>query len=1026
MRRGPEVNLAELAIRNRLICGLVIAGVLAGGWIAYRSMPRFEDPEFNIRTAVVVTRYPGATAEEVAEEVTEALETAIQGLQEVEEIRSTSSIGLSSIDVDVKYEFSPGRAELEAVWTKLRHRVGDAQARLPPGAQASIVNDGFGDVYGLYYLLTGEGFTPRELFEYAKSLRTELLAVDGVGKVALLGEQTEAIYIEIPRQRAAALGASVERVYADLARQNSVAPAGDVRVGDRRLPILPSGAIDSVAAIENVIVSPASAGGLVRLGDVATVRRAYAEPPGMLVRYNGAPAVGLGVANVTGANVARMGAAIDRRIAETEATRPIGIEVHEFYHQGKVVDAAVRSFVLNVVAALVIVLVTLLVFMGLRSATVIGATLLLTIAATLATMHVAGIPMHRISLGALIIALGMLVDNAIVVTEGILVGVREGRGKLDAAKEIVSRTRWPLLGGTVVGILAFAPIGLSAGATAEFTEHLFWVVLIALAFSWLFAVTLVPLLADLLLPESAPGASATAGEGAFRRGYKAFMGGVLRARWAVIAIAAGLFAVSVSGFPFVKSGFFPASTTPQIVVDYWLPEGTDVARTREDMISLETRVAGLEGIEGVQTLIGAGGLRYMLVYGPEAPNASYGQLLLEVDDYQRIAALLPRIQGIVDAEYPDAQAKVWRFQLGPGGGSKIEAELSGPDPAVLRRLANRAKAVMAADGRAISIKDDWRAPVGVIEPRYAEARGRRLGISREDLADALDANFSGRTVGVLREGDTLIPIIARAPESERLDAREMAVIPIPNDAAGGVTPLIEAVDGVRTTWRNGRMKRTDRVWTINAQCDPPPGELASETLARLRPRIEAIELPPGYRLRWNGEYGDSAEANANLAKALPLGFLAMVLVVIVLFNALRQPLVIWLVVPLALVGVVAGLLVTDTALEFMALLGLLSLSGLLVKNAIVLVDQMDFEIGAGKPRRDAVIDAAASRVRPVAMGAATTMLGVIPLFGDAFFRSMAVVLVFGLGFATLLTLVVVPALYSVLFGIRETERAPAP
>jgi len=1019
------VNLAELAIRNRLICGLVIAGVLVGGWIAYRDMARFEDPEFNIRTAVVTTRYPGATAEEVAEEVTEALETAIQGLQEVEEIRSSSSIGLSSIDVDVKYEFSPDRAKLEAVWTKLRHRVRDAQARLPPGAHESVVNDDFGDVYGLYYLLTGEGFSPKELFEYAKSLRTELLAVDDVGKVALLGEQTEAIYVEIPRQRAAALGASVDRVYADLAQQNSVVPAGDVRIGDQRLAILPSGAIDSVAAIENVIVSPADTGELVRLGDIATVRRAYADPPRMLVRYDAAPAIGLGVANVTGANVAKMGAAIDRKLAQTEATRPIGIEVHEFYHQGKVVDEAVRGFVLNVVAALAIVLVTLLVFMGLRSATVIGATLLLTIAATLATMYVVDIPMHRISLGALIIALGMLVDNAIVVTEGILVGIGRGRGKLDVAKEIVARTRWPLLGGTAVGILAFAPIGLSAGSTAEFTAHLFWVVLIALAFSWLFAVTLVPLLADLLFPERGPGASGPVREGVFRRGYKAFMGGVLRARWAVIAIATGLFAISVAGFSFVKPGFFPASTTPQIVVDYWLPEGTDIARTRDDMIALEARVAGLDGVEGVQTLIGAGGLRYMLVYGPQAPNPSYGQLLLKVDDYRRIATLLPRIQGIVDAEYPDALAKVWQFQLGPGGGSKIEAEFSGPDPAVLRQLANQAKAVMAADGGAISIKDDWRAPVGTIEPRYAEARGRRLGISREDLADALATNFSGRTVGVFREGDALIPIIARAPESERLDVRAMAGIPIANNAAGGTTLLIEAVDGVRTTWRNGRMKRTDRVWTINAQCDPPPGELPSETLARLRPRIEAIELPPGYRLRWNGEHGDSAEANANLAKALPLGFLAMVLVVVVLFNALRQPLVIWLAVPLALVGVVAGLLVTDTALEFMALLGLLSLSGLLVKNAIVLVDQMDFEIGTGKPRRDAVIDAAASRVRPVAMGALTTMLGVIPLFGDAFFQSMAVVLVFGLGFATLLTLVVVPALYSVFFGVGEAERAPA-
>ena len=1018
------MNLAELAIRNRLICAIAIAGVLAGGWHAYRNMARLEDPEFLIRTAVVVTQYPGATAEEVAEEVTAALETAIQELQEVDEITSTSSIGLSSINVDIRYAFSRSRAELDAVWSKLRNRIRDARTRLPPGASEPLVNDDYGDVYGLYYLITGEGFSPRELHDYAKALRTDLLAVADVGKVALLGAHTEAIYVEVSLDRAAALGVSVDRIYHDLAAQNSVAPAGDVRVGDRRAIILPSGTIDSVTAIENVVVSPASAGTPVRLGDVATVRRDYIEAPRRLIRYNGQPAIALGVANVTGANVAKLGTAIDRKLAATEASRPIGIKVNEFYHQGKVVNVAVEDFVLNVIAALAIVLVTLLLFMGLRSAVVIGAVLLLTTAATLATMYAVGIPMHRISLGALIIALGMLVDNAIVVSEGILVGVGQGRRKLDVIGEVVARTKWPLLGGTAIGILAFAPVGLSPGDAAEYTGHLFWVVLVSLLFSWLFAVTAVPLLSDLLFREGGA-AQSSGGEGAFRLGYKAFMRRVLAGRWAVAAVAVGLLGASVAGFSHVKSGFFPASTTPQIVVDYWLAEGTDITRTRDDMISLEGRMAALEGVEAVHTLIGAGGLRYMLVYAPEPENSSYGQLLVKVDDHARIAGLIPRIQSIIDADYPDAQATAWRFQLGPGGGSKIEAEFSGPDPAVLRRLADQAKAVMAADGGAISIKDDWRTPVAVIEPHYAEVRGRLQGISRKDLADALGTNFSGRKIGVFRDGETLIPIIARAPESERRDAVGIADIQIPNRVSGGVTPMTEVVDRIETAWRNGRLKRVDRIWTIKAQCDPPPGELASETLARLRPPIEAIGLPQGYRLEWGGEYGDSTEANANLASTLPLGLGAMVLVSILLFNALRQPTIIWLVVPLALIGVVPGLLLTDTALEFMALLGLLSLSGLLIKNAIVLVDQMDSEIGTGKPRYDAVIDSAASRLRPVAMGAVTTVLGVIPLLGDVFFRSMAVVLMFGLSFATLLTLVVVPALYAIFFNIRDTERGAA-
>ena len=1018
------MNPADLAVRYRLLCAIVIFGVLGGGVYAYRNMVRFEDPEFTIRTAVVVTQYPGATAQEVADEVTEALETAIQEMQEVEKITSTSSIGLSTINVDVKYAFSRRRADLDVVWTKLRNRVRDASPRLPPGARQPVVNDAFGDVFGLYYLITGEGLSPREIVDYAKSLRTDLLTVEGVGKVALLGEQTEMIAVEISRHRAAALGVSIDRIYDDLAQQNAVTPAGDLRVGDQRVAILPSGDIDSVTAIEDVIVSTASPDALVRLGDVATVRREYMTPPWQIVRYQGKPAVALGVANVSGANVAKMGTGIDAKLAATLVDRPIGIEVHEFYHQGKVVDAAVWNFLLNVVAALAIVLVTLLLFMGLRAAVVIGTVLLVTIAATLATMHLMDIPMHRISLGALIIALGMLVDNAIVVTEGILVGTRAGRPKLDVARDIVRRTMWPLFGGTMVGILAFAPIGFAPGSTAEYTADLFWVVLISLLFSWVFAVTAVPLLADLLFPEgkAAPGGE-TGGESAFQQRCKAFIALALRRRWIVLGASAGLFAAAVAAFPYVKDGFFPASTTPQIVIDYWLPEGTDIARTRDDLLGLERRVAALDGVDAVQTLIGGGALRYMLVYNPVAANTAYGQLLVRVEGYERIAALLPQLQAMIDADYPDARAKVWQFRLGPGGGSKIEAEFSGPDPAVLRRLAGEAKAIMAMDGGAVSIQDDWRARVPVIEPLYSEARGRRLGISRTDLANALGTNFSGRNVGVFREGDTLIPIVAKAPAGERQDAASMAGIQIPNRASGGVTPLIEVVDGFETVWRDGRLKRVDRIWTINAQCDPRPGELPSETLARLQPHIEAIELPPGYRLKWGGEAGDSAEATANLATTVPLGLLAMVLTVVVLFNALRQPLLIWLVVPLALVGVVLGLLLTDTALEFMALLGLLSLSGLLIKNAIVLVDQMDFEIDSGKPRWDAVIDATASRVRPVALGTLTTVLGVLPLFGDAFFRSMAVVLVFGLGFATLLTLVVVPALYAVCFGVGEGERA---
>ncbi len=1015
------MNAAEFAIKNRLISFLVLMGSLIGGLLAYQNLPRFEDPEFTIRQAQIITQYPGATAEEVATEVTEALESALQQMQEVEEISSISSAGLSRITVEFKFKFSPTKSDLQGIFTKLRNRVSDAQSALPPNAMKTIVNDDFGDVFGLYLQLTGEGYTPKELHDYAKALRIELLSVDGVGKVVLNGIQSEAIYVEVSRERANALGVSVSQIFDDLSQQNSVVSAGTVDVGNQTLVITPSGRVDSVTAIEDLVVSTATSGTLVYLRDVATVSRKYQDPPQMVMRYNGQPSLGIGIANVLGGNVSKMGKAIDAKLAAGLERRPLGMEVHQYYHQGKVVDVAVFEFAKNVVAALVIVLVTLLIFMGLKSALIIGALLLFTIAATLAVMSIVGLPMHRISLGALIIALGMLVDNAIVVVDGILVGVRQGRKKLEVAKDVVQRTQWPLLAGTVVGILAFAPIGLTAGNMREFAGHLFWVVLISLLFSWLFAITAVPLLADMLFKESDPADHQVKPEGIMTRGYKGFMRGVLAVRWLIVTMVIGLFAMSIYGFQFVKSGFFPASTTPQIVVDYWLPEGTSIGQTEADLLVIEKKLQSFDEITDVHTLVGGGALRFTLVYGPEAPNSSYGHFLLKVSDHNLIPDLLPQIQNYLDQEFPDSQAKVWRFQLGPGGGSKIEAAFSGPDPVVLRQLANQAKAILAEDGEAISIKDDWRSQVPSIRPIYSESKGRRLGISREDLASALAVNYSGKSVGAYREGDTLIPIIARAPATERQGVDGISSVTVFSGVTGKAVPLSETVDGFETQWVNARLRRVDRVWTIKAQADPVPAVLASVVYERIKPKIEALELPSGYSLKWDGEQGDSSEATGDLFAAIPMGVLAMVLVVVLLFNALRQPLIIWLVVPLALIGVVFGLLVTNTAMEFMAMLGLLSLSGLLIKNGIVLVDQMDIEIREGKPRFDAVVDSATSRVRPVMMGALTTVLGVLPLLTDAFFKSMAVVLVFGLSFATVLTLIVVPALYSIFFGVKSSE-----
>lgn len=1013
------MNIAEFSIKNKILSIIVILLSLYGGWDAYQTMPRFEDPEFTIRSAVIFTSYPGASPEQVAREVSAPLERALQQLQEVKKIKSTSSAGTSKIEVEIKFGFSKNKAALQTVWAKMRNKIKDTQSSLPQAAGTPLVNDDFGDVYGWSYFITGDDYSPAELKTYAKALKKELLQVKGVGKVQLAGTQKEQIFIEISREQAAALGSSISSLYDILKQQNAVVSAGNVSIGDQQLIIDPTGAIDTVESIKNLLVASSSDGKITYLGDIAKVYRGYQTPAQQIIRYNGKFAIAMGVSSITGGNVVAVGKAVDEKIHQALSRRPLGMDVSTYYNQGEVVKASVDNFVVNVFAALAIVIVTLGIFMGLRSAIVIGFILILTIAATLLTMKLSGIPMHRISLGALIIALGMMVDNAIVVTEGIQVGIQQGIKKLEIAKNIISQTKWPLLGGTLVGIIAFAPIGFAPGSTAEFTGALFWVILISLMFSWVFAITITPLMCYWLFPEASDN-NEEKSESAFYRNYKKLMCLALNMRWLILSSAVGLLVLAAWGAQFMTQGFFPTSTTPQLVVDYWLPEGSSIERTERDMIKIEAYVRNLDNVTTVQTLIGQGGIRYMLTYGPESPNGAYGQLLVKVKDYHKIDAMMPGIQAFIKANFLDVDAKAWRFVLGPGGGSQIEAEFRGPNPIVLRRLADQATDIMRAE-KTLSVKNDWRQQVSVIEPIYSQTKGRRAGVSRKDLADALQEYYSGRQVGTYREGDTLLPIIARSPDTANASIDDIKSLQVLSSGTGEMLPIAQVTDGFRTVWRDGQIRSEDRIYTIKAQCDPYPDELSSTLLNRIRPAIAAIELPNGYTLEWGGTEKASKESNDNIASTIPMGLLAMVLVVVILFGTIKQPLVIWLVVPGLFIGVVFGLVVTKIPLEFMGILGILSLSGLLIKNAIVLVDQMDVNIDTGQARFDAVVDAATSRVRPVMMGTLTTVLGVIPLFFDAFFQSMAVVIVFGLSFATLLTLVVEPVLYAVFMGIGTKE-----
>ncbi|WP_319546276.1 efflux RND transporter permease subunit [Ruegeria conchae] len=1013
------MDLARFAIEKRLISALVTILILVAGYFAYLTLPRFEDPEFIIRQAQVITPYPGAAAEEVAAEVTEVVENALQELQGVKQVESVSSPGLSTVTVEFSIPTTPDFPSLHARFAQLRAKVLDAQASLPPNALQSQVYDDFGDVYALYYAIVGDGYSVAELHEYAKELQRELVAVDGVSKVVLSGVQKEAIFVEYAPARLIELGISPQQIEQVLEGQNFVAPSASIKSNSRRIEIRPSAAVDSIDAIKDLVVSMPSSGASFRLSDIANVSRGYVEPASPHLFRDGQPAIGVGISNSLGGNVVNMGEAVKQRIDELENLRPIGIQILPISDQSASVKVSVNDFVMNVVLALIIVVGILLVFMGLRSGILMGGILLVTVAGTLAGMHLLGLDMQRISLGALIIALGMLVDNAIVVVEGTLVRVQRGEATSDAAISVVNQTKWPLLGGTVVGLLAFSPIGFSPDNTGEYAGSLFWTISISLLFSWLVAIWLTPYFCTLLLR---PTSEQPPTENSILRAYRSVLAYAIRFRYITVGLVFALFLSAVAGFALVPPGFFPNSTRAQFVVDYFLPEGTDIQKTSQDMREIEAHILGLPGVTSTNLSVGSGHLRFMLVYDSEDQNPAYGQILVDVEDYRQIDALQPEIQSWINQNYADSYAKVWKFVLGPGGGSKIEAEFSGPDPVVLRDLAEHAKRIFAENG-AIAIKDDWREQKQVIRPIIDTENARRLGLTQAEISRAVYWHQVGAPLGIYREGENLLDIVMRPFEADRKSISDLKNIQVYSSVAAGYIPISQVVDRFDLVFEAGNLRRIDRRLAITAQADNAPEVLSGDLFALVRPLVEAIDLPSGYSLEWQGEYGDSQSANEGLASTMPLGFGAMIVVVFFLFNAVRQPLIIWLTVPLALIGVVWGLAATRTPLEFMAVLGILSLTGMLIKNAIVLIDETDSQIASGKSRLQAVVDSAVLRVRPVSLGVLTTVLGVMPLLWDPFFESLAVVIICGLSFATVLTLIVVPTLYTIFFRIGEHETA---
>ena len=1038
------MNLTALALEKRTVTYFALFLLLTAGSASFFSLGQLEDPEFSVKTAVITTSYPGASPQEVELEVTDRIEVAVQELPSVDNIYSVSRAGMSLVQVDIKQEYWSDR--LPQVWNAMRAKIRDIETQLPPGAGRPDIGDDFGFVYGFLLALTGDGFSYSELEDFAEATRKELGVVEGVSRAELWGVQRRVVYVDVSEQQLAAIGLSGDSIAQTLQIQNEVLDAGGVDVGTRRLRVEPSGAFTSPEDIGDMFVRPTAfdaiqqqqlpedaSGELLRIRDVATVTQGYADPPMNLMRFNGKPAIGLALANVAGGNVVHTGQNIERRMEELLSSIPVGLEMHKVSWQADEVTAAVDSFMISLIQAIAIVLGVLTLAMGWRMGVIIGSGLLLTILATFLVMSVLGIDLQRMSLGALIIALGMMVDNSIVVADGMYTRMAQGMEREKAAIEAAKTPSMPLLGATVVAVMAFYPIFASPADAGEYCRTLFTVVAIALLASWLIGMTITPLQCVDMLPEpdGADGADGQADpyDSAFFRGYKALLEGALRQRFLVVGAMIGLLAVSVVGFQLVTQMFFPDAARPQMMVDFWFPEGTRIQDVSEQMRVVEEKLAEDDAVKATTSFVGQGPPRFYLPVDSEGPTQSYGQIIINVHDFRDLRGLQQRMRDWAAEQPIDGMIRARLYGVGPSESWEFEARFSGPadaDLSYLRELGKIGMGELSGSPLAKDVRIDMREQVKKVVPEFNQQRGRWASIDRQDLASATKRSFDGLQVGLYREGRDLYPILLRSVDDQR-DASGLSTLQIQPSMKTETVPLGQVVDGVDTEWENPIIVRYNRRRAVTVQGSPAEGFTFPQMRAAVVENFDEIAegLRPGYEIYWDGEYSSTQQAQAGLLPGVVPAVVIILFIIVMLFNAFRPPLIIVLTIPFAMIGITWGLVVTGAAFGFVALLGAMSLVGMMIKNAIVLLDQVNIELAAGRSPYQAVVAAGVSRVRPVALAAATTVLGVVPLLPDTFWVGMAVTIMAGLTFGTVLTMILVPVLYALMFKVKSPPKKTA-
>ena len=1011
------INLSAWALgRRSLVVYLMVIAVIAGV-LAFFKLGRNEDPSFVIKTMVVQAAWPGATIDDTLKQVTERLERTLQETPKLDFLRSFTTAGRTTIFVNLKG--SATAKEVPDIWYQVRKSIGDMRHTLPAGVVGPGFNDEFGDTFGIIYGFTADGFTHRELRDYVEDVRSRLLQIPDVSKIEVLGAQDEKIFVEFSMKELASLGIDRAALIAALQAQNVVQPAGTIQTGNETLSLRVSGAFRSEQDVRNVNFAVGNR--MLRLSDIAQVHRGYADPPNPMFRVNGEPAIGLAIAMREGGDILALGKNIQQAMNRITADLPIGIEPVLVADQAATVDSAISDFMTSLWQAVAIILVASFISLGVRPGLVVALSIPLTIAIVFSAMHLTGIDMQRISLGALIIALALLVDDAMTTTDAMLTRLAEGDNKVEAASFAFRTYAFAMLAGTLVTIAGFVPVGFAASSAGEYTFSLFAVVGIALIVSWIVAVIFAPLLGVVILRE--PKTMEKRSPGRIFLLYRRFLTFALRMRWVTIALTVALFVASVLALPLIPNQFFPSSDRPELLVDLRLPQNASIHASETLAGRFDAVLKGDPDVARWSTYIGRGAIRFYLPLDVQLPNDFFAQAVIVAKDVKARERLRVKLEKILADDFPSVVGRIYPLELGPPVGWPVQYRVSGPDISEVREIALKLAQVVAADPNAEKVNFDWIEPAREVRIRIDQDEARRLGLSTQAIASVLNTVISGASISQVRDNIYLVDVVLRATDEQRVSLATLRTVqvPLPN---GRTVPLSQFASftyaqDYPVVWRR------DRVPTLTVQADVPPGVLPEQVTRALTPGIDALRktLPAGYHIAVGGTVEESQKSQASVVAVVPLMLLIMVTVLMVELQSFQRLFLVLSVAPLGLIGVVAALLVSGRPLGFVAILGVLALIGMITKNAVILIGQIESERAHGKDVWQAAVDASATRFRPIMLTAISTVFGMIPIAPTVFWGPMAFAIMGGLLVGTVLTLVFLPTLYVTWFRGKEPAGA---